>query len=80
MKAGDIAAEIIETVARNASCRVKVNAVETLHNIGVIRNFKIGHNGLAVFCNLNILAVILADWHARIDNVGNNHHYLGYLF
>ena len=80
MNSGNIAHEIIESVARNTSCGVKVNAVETLHNIGVVRNFKIGNNRLAVFCDLNILAVILADGDARVNDIGNDHHYFCYLF
>ena len=76
MKAGNIAHKVIEAVACNSSCSIKVNAVEPFHNIGMIRDFKIGNKGLAVFGNLYIFGIIFAYGNRIIDDIGNGHHNL----
>ena len=79
VKSCDIALEIIETVARCLTRSVKVDAVESLHNIYMIGNFKIGNNRLAELFDLNVLAVVLAYGHAVVDDVGDHQHSLADL-
>ena len=79
MESGDIAHEIIEAVARDLSCGVEVDAVHLLHYLCMVRNLEIGHYGLAEALDFNILAVVAAYRHARIDDVRDDHHYLLYL-
>ena len=61
MKSCDVAHKIIESVACNASCAVKVDSFKALHNVGMIGNFKIGNNRLAEFFYFNVFAVIFSD-------------------
>ena len=75
VKSGDIAHEIIETVARNLASRVEVNAVEFFHYLGVIRNLKIRNLGFTVALDFNIFTVVFAYRHARINDIRNDHHY-----
>ena len=80
MKAGDVAHKVIKSVTGNLSCTVKVNSVKLFHNFGVIGNFKIGYNRLAVFFNFNVFAVVTADGNRRVNNLRNGHHDLVKLF
>ena len=80
MQSCDIAHQIIEAVARNLTRRVKVDAAELLHDLSVIRDLKVGHERLAEALDLDVLAVVLADRYARVDDVRNDHHDLGDLF
>ena len=79
MKPCNIAAKVIEAVARDVSCGVKVDAVEALHDVGVVGNIEVGHYRLAVLRDLDVFAVVLADGHGGVDDIRYNHHYLGYL-
>ena len=76
MKPCNIAHKIVETVARNSAGSLHINAVESLHNIGVIRNLKIGNERFAESLNLNIFAVVLADGNRLVDDIRYHHHAL----
>ena len=76
----DISHKVIEAVACNLSCSVKVDTVKLFEDICVIWNFKIGNNRLAELFKLNVFGVVLTDWHAVIDDIRNNHHILSELF
>ena len=80
MKASNVAHKVIKSVTGNLSCAVKVNSVKLFHNFGVIGNFKIGNNRLAVFFNFNVFAVVAAYGNRRVNNLGNGHHDLVKLF
>ena len=58
MKACDITHQIIESVTGNTSCAVKIDSIKILHDICMIRNFKIRNNRLTKFLNLYVLAVV----------------------
>ncbi len=79
MKACDVALKVIKTVACYTSCGIEVNAVQALHNIGVIRDLEIGNNRFAETLIFHILRIILADRNRSVDNVRDDHHALADL-
>ena len=80
MKACDITHQIIESVTGNTSCAVKIDSIKILHDICMIRNFKIRNNRLTKFLNLYVLAVVFTDRYRRIDDVRDHHHIFQKLF
>ena len=80
MKACDITHQIIESVTGNTSCAVKIDSIKILHDICMIRNFKIRNNRLTKFLNLYVLAVVFTDRYRRIDDVRDYHHIFQKLF
>ena len=76
MKSCDVSEQIVESVSGNASCRIHIDSVKGLHNIRVVRNFKIRNLRLTESLNFYILAVIFSDRDGRIDDIGNDHHSL----
>ena len=70
----DVAHQIIKSVSGNLSCCVQIDSVEGLHNVGVIRDFKIRYNRLAETLCFYVLAVIFSDRYGRIDDVRDDHH------
>ena len=55
---------------------ININAVELLHDVHMIGHLEIRHKRLAEALDLDVLAVVLADRHARIDNLRNDLHAL----
>ena len=80
MQPCDVSREIVEAVAACSASSVKVDAVQTLHDVNVVGNFKIGNNRLAETLYLNVLAVVLADGNGGVDDVRDDHHSLFDLF
>ncbi len=76
MEPCNITHKVVETIARNSAGSLHINAVESLHNIGVIRNLKIRNERFAESLNLNIFAVILADGNRLVNDVRYHHHTL----
>ena len=74
MQSCDITHEIIKSVSCHVSRRIQINPVKPLHNLCMIRNFKIRHYRLTKPLNLHIFTVILTDRHAGIDDIGDHHH------
>ena len=70
-----VAHEIVEAVSGNSARRIKVYAMESFHNVGVIRNLKIGDHRVAEAFTFDIFAVVLADRYRFVDNVRYAHHY-----
>ena len=79
MKSCNISHQIIESISCHSSGTVKINTIETLHNLGMIRNFKIRNYRLTVSLYLYVLSIILSNRNARINDVRNGHHDLGYF-
>ena len=71
---GNVSHQVIEAVAAGLAGRVQVNAGQPLHDIHVVGNFPFRHHGLTVALDFHVLAVILADRYAVIDDVGNHQH------
>ena len=76
MKSRYIAHKIVETISCYLSCTVKIYTIKCFHYICVIRNLKIRNYRLTITCDFYILAVILTDRNAWVNDVRNNHHYL----
>ena len=74
MQSGNIAHQVIETVSGNLSGAVQINAVETLHDLGMVRDLEIRNYRLTESLDLHVLAVILSDGYAGIDDVRDGHH------
>ena len=67
-------AEVVETVSGNSSCRVKVDSVESLHDLCVVRDLEIRNDRITEFLYFHVLAVIFTDRNGRIDDVRDRHH------
>ncbi len=80
MQPRDISHQIVKTVACHTPRRIQIQSAEALHNFRMIRNLKVRHRRFAVFLHLDILAVIPADRHARIDDIRDCHHDPSYFF
>ena len=79
MNSCDVTHQVIESVSGYLSCCIKVDAVETLHNVCVIWNLEIRNNRLAKFLDLYVAAIVFSDWNGRINDVRDGHHNLGNL-
>ena len=79
VQACDIAHQIIEAVACDLACGVEVDTAELLHDLGVVGYLKIGDDRLAEALDLYVLAVVLTDRDAGVDDVRDDHHDLGDL-
>ena len=76
MESGNVAHEVVETVAGDVACGVEVDAVEALHDICVVGNLKIGNDGLAEFLDLDVAAVVGSQRNGGIDDLRDQHHIL----
>ena len=75
-----ISHQIIKPVARNFTRSVQINPLKFLHDLRMVRDFKIGHDRLPVFFDFHVAAVVFADRNGRIDDIGDRHHDLIYFF
>ena len=81
MHTGNVAHKIIESFAGDLSGSFFINSVEFCHNVGMIRNFKVGVGLFSELLNLNVFAVVLAYGNRRVYDIRNLHHkgfYLGF--
>ena len=76
MQAGNITQQIVETVAGYPTGCVQINAVEGFHNLGVVGNGVLGHNGVAETLHFHVAAVVRSQRYALVDNLGNHQHNL----
>ena len=74
MQARDVAHQVVEAVAGDAARGVEVDAVEALHDLGVVRHREVRRDRLAETLDFDVLAVVAADRHARVDDVRDRHH------
>ncbi len=74
MKPGNVSHQVVEAIARNLACRVKINTLKGSHNIGMIGYLKIRHHRLSEALYLDILGIVLSDGNGRVDDVGDNEH------
>ena len=70
----DIAQQVVEAVAGHAACSVHIDAVEALHDLGVVRNGEIGHHRLTKALCFHVVGIIRADGHAGIDHLRDGVH------
>ena len=71
VEAGDVAHQVVEAGAGYPAGGVHVDAVEGLHDLGVVGDFKGGNRRLAEALYLYVAGVVGADGHGGIDDVGN---------
>ena len=71
---GDVAQQIVKPAAGHAACSVHIDAVEPLHNIRVVGYLKAGGLCLAEALHLHIAAVVLADGHGGVNDLGDDQH------
>ena len=74
VQARDVAEQVVEARAGDAARGVHVDAVEALHDLCVVGNFKIGDLRLAEALDLDIAAVVRADGDAGVDDVRDQQH------
>ena len=66
VQTGDVAQQIIEAIAGHAACSVHINAVEALHDLGVVRDLSLIH--ISDTANLRLSVAVVA--HGRHLDVG----------
>ena len=76
MEPGDVAQQVVEAVAGDSAGGVQIDAVEGLHDLGVIGDGKVRHLSLAEALHLHVFAVVLADGHRGVDDLGDLEHVL----
>ena len=76
----DIAFQIVKAVAAGLARAVQVYPAQALHDIHVIGDFKVGHGRFAEALHFDVLAVVPADGHGLVDNIGDDEHPLADLF
>ena len=74
VQAGDVAQQIVEAIAGHAACGVHINAVEALHDLGVVRDGEIRHDRLTEALSLDVVGVVRADGYAGVDHLGDGVH------
>ena len=74
MEPGDIPQQVVEAAAGHTARRVQIDAVEPLHDIGVVGHLKIGGFRLAEPLHLHVAAVVGADGHGLVDDLGDHQH------
>ena len=76
VKSREITHQIVKSVAGDLACAVQIYAVETLHDLRMVRYLEIGNHRLAELLYLYILGIVLAYRNRRINDVRNDHHIL----
>ena len=74
VQAGDVAQQVVEAIAGHAACGVHINAVEALHDLGVVRDGEIRHDRLTEALSLDVVGVVRADGYAGVDHLGDGVH------
>ena len=74
VQARDIAHEVVKSVAGDAARGVEIDAVKALHDLRVVRDREIRHDGLAEALHLHVAAVVRAERHARVDDLRDGEH------
>ena len=74
VQAGDVTHQIVKAVAGDATRGVHVDAVEALHDLGVVGDVELRHLCLAEALHLDVAAVVRANGDARVDHLGDDHH------
>ena len=74
VQAGDVAQQVVEAIAGHAACGVHINAVEALHDLGMVRDGEIRHDRLTEALSLDVVGVVRADGYAGVDHLGDGVH------
>ena len=71
MEPGNIPHEVVEAVAGDPAGSVHVDAVEGLHDLGVVGDLKVGDHRLTEALDFHIAAVVRADGDGGINDIGD---------
>ena len=71
MEPGNIPHEVVEAVAGDPAGSVHVDAVEGLHDLGVVGDLKVGDHRLTEALDFHIVAVVRADRDGGINDIGD---------
>ena len=74
VQSGNIAHEIVKSVAGDAARGVEIDAVKALHDLRVVRDREIRHDSLAEALHLDVAAVVRAERHAGVDDLRDGEH------
>ena len=74
VQAGNIAHEIVKSVAGDTARGVEINPVKALHDLRVVRDREVRHDGLAEALHLHVAAVVRAERHAGVDDLRDGEH------
>ena len=74
VQAGDVSHEVVKAVAGDTAGGIHVNAVEALHNFGVVGDGEVGNDRLAEALDLDIAAVVRTDGNGVVDDVRDGEH------
>ena len=74
VQACNVAQQVVEAVTGHAARGVHIDAVKALHDLGVVRDGEIRHNGLTEALSLHVIGIVRADGHAGVDHLGNGVH------
>ena len=71
---GDVAQQIVEAAAGHTAGGIQIDAVKALHDVGVVGHLEIRGLWLAEALHLHVAAVVGADGHAGVDDLGDHQH------
>ena len=74
MEAGNIAQQIIEAGAGHPPGGVHIDAIKGLHDVGVVRDFEVGHQWLTETLDLHIGGVVWPNGDGGVDDLGDHQH------
>ncbi len=74
VEAGDVPHQVVEPGPGHPARRVHVHPVKGLHDLGVVGDVEVGHHRLPEPLHLHVLAVVPADGHGGVDEVGDLEH------
>ena len=74
VQAGDVSHEVVKAVAGDTAGGIHVNAVEALHNLGVVGDGEVGNDRLAEALDLDIAAVVRTDGNGVVNDVRDGEH------
>ena len=68
----DIAQQIVKSHTGDAACGILVDAVKARHDIHMMRNLILRHDGVSEPRSFHIAAVVRADGHGGVDDIGDH--------
>ena len=69
---GHVPQQVVEAVSGHTARRVHVDAVQALHDLRMVGDLKVRHNGLTEPLHLHVGAVVGADGHGGVNDIGDH--------
>ena len=76
LEPGNVPHQVVKAVAAGLAGAVQVDAPKALHNLRVVGHLEVGHHRLPKPLDFHVFAVVFADGHRVVDQVGNHQHAL----